>query len=97
MFEDMEADWPDKTAKERYRQRLFLSLVESEPYLALKEVAQELIAQHQSTIPLTAPQILSYLVFSIVRDVINQLFLIVEAEANAARSEHEEEEIEDEW
>lgn len=72
------------------RSRLLANLVGSQEYQALKEVAAEYGAGHAAPLPGTLQDGFRYLVSKVIADTINQLFLLVEHEAELVRKAMEE-------
>lgn len=66
------------------RRACFNAFVPSEHYQHFKEVAQEIINSHKAPMH----EVEKYRVYSIVRDVLNTLFMNVEGEAELFRKEN---------
>lgn len=68
---------------------LFRELVASKFWQPLKDEAMELVSAYQSTIPTNPMQLIGYTTYSIVRDVLSQLFSEVESKAASAPNTEE--------
>lgn len=63
---------------------LFKELVASKFWQPLKDEAMDIVSAYQSTIPTNPMQLIGYTTYSIVRDVLSQLFSEIENKASSA-------------
>lgn len=89
VFDDLEEQEPVSRSKTRNRRRLLADVVRMPGYQIMKEIAAEFVGSHASPIPRKIQDVVGYYTWSVIGDLVNQIFLHIDHEAKLARAEDE--------